>query len=58
MSRITKEITYYLNEPQRETLLRIKKLAKSAHYIDLKIRNNGQDKIEQADFLREIIKQL
>lgn len=53
-----KEIEYSLNEPQEDTLVRIKKLAGSAHFIDIKFRDNGQDKIEQADFLREIIRQL
>ena len=47
-----------LNEPQKETLERIKKLAKSAHFLDLKFRDNGQDKIEQADFLRQILQQI
>ena len=52
-------IEYYpLNEFQQETLKRIKKLVKSAHYIDLKIRNNGKDYIEQADFLRGILQQI
>lgn len=53
-----KEIEYSLNEPQQDNLLRIKKLARSAHFIDIKFRVNGQDKIEQADFLREILRQL
>ena len=52
-------IEYYpLNKWQQETLERIKKLTKSAHYIDLKIRNNGKDVIEQADFLRGILQQI
>ena len=52
-------IEYYpLNEAQQKTLNRIKKLVKSAHYIDLKIRNNGKDYIEEVDFLRDIIQQL
>ncbi len=56
-----KEITikyYPLNEPQQESLERIKKLAKSAHFLDLKFRDNGEDKIIQADFLREILQQI
>ena len=53
-----KEITYNLNEVQVESLKEIKKLAFSAHFIDIKFRDSGQDKVRQADFLREIIKQL
>ena len=47
-----------LNEPEKETLKRIKKLANSCRWIDLKFRDNGGDKILQADFLREILKQI
>lgn len=51
---------YYtpLNEPQKETLKRIKKLCKSAHMIDLKFRDCGEDKYVEADFLREILVQI
>ena len=52
-------IEYFpLNEPQQETLRRIKKLAKTSHFIDIRFRDNGEYKIEQADFLREILKQI
>lgn len=54
----TKEIEYNLNEPQQDTLLRIKKLARSSHFIDIRFRDNGEYKVEQADFLRDILRQL
>ena len=53
-----KEIEYSLNQPEEATLKDIKELAKSAHFINIKIRNNGKDEIRQADFLRKIIEQL
>lgn len=53
-----KEIEYTLNEPQQETLIELKKLARSSHFIDIKFRDNGEDKIRQGDFLRKIIEQL
>jgi hypothetical protein len=53
-----KLISYFLNEPQQKTLELIKKYTKGAHFINLNIRYNGEDKIMEADFLREIIKQL
>ena len=53
-----KEIEYNLNEPQEATLKEIKKVARSAHFIDIKIRDNGKDKVYEADFLRKIIEQL
>ena len=53
-----KLIKYNLNEVQEKTLEAMKKLAKSAHFIDIKFRDNGQDKFLQVDFLREVIKQL
>lgn len=53
------KIEYYpLNEPQKKTLERIKKLAKSSHFINLQFRDNGEDKYEEADFLRSILDQI
>ena len=47
-----------LNELQKESLEKMKKLAKSAHFINICFRDNGQEKTLEADFLRDIILQL
>ena len=51
-------IEYSLNEPQKSTLEKMKTLARSAHFINIMFRDNGEDKFLEADFLRKIIKQL
>ena len=52
------QIEISLNEPQVKALERINKLARSAHFIDIKFRDNGEDKIVQIDFLREFLTNL
>lgn len=52
------KIELSLNEPQLQTIERIKKLAKSAHFINLQFRDNGEFKTEQADFLRKFLSNL
>ena len=39
-----KTISYNINEVEEKTLDLMKKLAKSAHFIDIKFRDNGEDK--------------
>ena len=52
-------IEYYeLNEPQKETLAKLKKILPGSHFVDLKIRYNGETIYFEADFLKDIIKQL
>lgn len=51
-------VTLSLNEPQLEAIKRIKKLANSSHFINLQFRDNGEFKVEQADFLRDFLKNL
>ena len=47
-----------LNEPQVESLKVINKLAKSCRWINIEFRDNGENKVIQADFLREFLKEL
>jgi len=54
----TPNIIVKLNEPQVEALKTINKLAKSCRWINIEFRDNGENKIVQADFLREFLKQL
>lgn len=44
-----------LNEPQRQTLKGIRRLLPGAHFVDIKIRINGQDKWFEADFLKDLL---
>ena len=43
---------------EESTKEKIKRLARSAHFIDIVFRDNGEDKKMQGDFLREYLKNL
>lgn len=56
---IKHKISYYpLNEPQLDSLKRIRKLAFSCRWINVQFRDNGEFKEVQADFLRKILIQM
>lgn len=44
-----------MNEPQKQTIEEIKKLLPIAHFIDIRIRINGEWKTFEGDFLKEIL---
>ena len=46
-----------LNEPQKESFLKLKEACKGAHYIDVVVRKDGRDLHFQIDYLRELLKE-
>lgn len=47
-----------LNEPQRETLARLRKALRGAHYTNVCVRKDGQDMWFEADWLRNALDSL
>lgn len=49
------EIKLDLNEPQRETLNRIKGMIPGSHWLNLIVRYEGENYLFEADFLKNLI---
>ena len=47
-----------LNEPQKETFRKLKKLLPYSHYVDFRVRNNGEYLFFEADFIKQIFAQV
>lgn len=47
-----------LNEPQLETLRRLKRWINGAHYTDICMRINGEDQWYQGDWLKYMLAEL
>lgn len=44
-----------MNEPQKETIKELQRILPQAHFINIKVRINGEWREYEADFLKEII---
>jgi hypothetical protein len=44
-----------INELQYHSLIKMQKMLKECHYVDMIIRINGKDEFIEADFLKQLI---
>jgi hypothetical protein len=44
-----------MNEPQKQTIEILKKILPKAHFINIRVRINGEWREYEADFLKELI---
>lgn len=44
----------YVNEPQRESITKLIKRCKQAHFVDVKVRINGEDEWYEIDWLKHL----
>lgn len=55
MTTKTMRLTITLNEPQQDTLERMRKALRGSHHADLTVRKDGQDHHFEIDWLRNAV---